>query len=294
MSDTQYGGQAVLEGVMMRGKEDIAIAVRKAPDDIVLKRMKTVSMGDKYPFLKWPFIRGIVALISSMIIGIKSLTFSASQVAEEEDEEISPLEIVISIIVAFGFAILLFVILPASIISLLQPYIENNLILNLTEGIIKITAFLSYLLVISRLNDIKRVFMYHGAEHKVIFTYEQGLPLTVENAKGFSTLHPRCGTNFMFIVILMSIFFFSFFGRPPFLERILYHLMLLPIIAGTSYEVIKLAGKNDVNPIIRAVATPGLYLQKLTTKEPDDSMLEVAITALKAVLPDRKEGGDNV
>ncbi len=294
MSDTQYGGQAVLEGVMMRGKEDIAIAVRKAPDDIVLKKMKVTSIGDKFPFLKWPFIRGIVALISSMIIGIKSLTFSASQVAEEEDEEISPLEIVISIVVAFGFAILLFVILPASIISLLQPYIENNLILNLTEGIIKITAFLSYLLVISRLNDIKRVFMYHGAEHKVIFTYEKGLPLTVENARGFSTLHPRCGTNFMFIVILMSIFFFSFFGRPPFLERILYHLMLLPIIAGTSYEVIKLAGKNDVNPIIRAVATPGLYLQKLTTKEPDDSMLEVAITALKAVLPDRKEGGDNV
>lgn len=294
MSDTQYGGQAVLEGVMMRGKEDIAIAVRKAPDDIVLKKLKVKSIGDKFPFLKWPFIRGIVALISSMMIGIRSLTFSASQVAEEEEEEISPLEMVISIVVAFGFAILLFVVLPASIISLLQPYIENNIILNLTEGIIKIIAFLTYLFVISRLNDIKRVFMYHGAEHKVIFTYEEGLPLTVENARGFSTLHPRCGTNFMFIVILMSIFFFSFFGRPPFLERILYHLMLLPIIAGTSYEVIKLAGKNTVNPIIRAVATPGLYLQKLTTKEPDDSMLEVAITALKAVLSDREEGGDSV
>ena len=294
MSDTQYGGQAVIEGVMMRGKKDIAIAVRKSPDDIVLKKMKVNPIGNKYPFLKWPFIRGIVSLISSMIIGIKSLTFSASQVAEEEDEEITPVEMVISIAVAFGFAILLFVVLPASIISLLQPYINNNIILNLTEGIIKITAFLSYLFVISRLNDIKRVFMYHGAEHKVIYTYEKGLPLTAENARGFSTLHPRCGTNFMFIVILMSIFFFSFFGRPPLLERILYHIMLLPVIAGTSYEVIKLAGKDDVNPIIKALATPGLYLQKLTTREPDDSMLEVAITALKAVLPDREEGVNSV
>ncbi|MFP4661391.1 MAG: DUF1385 domain-containing protein [Halanaerobiales bacterium] len=294
MSKAQYGGQAVIEGVMMRGSNDIAIAVRKAPDDIVLKKMKVDTIGDRFPFLKWPFIRGIVALFSSMTIGIKSLTYSASQAAEEEEEEIKPLEMIISIVVAFGFAIMLFVALPAGIISLLQPYIENNVILNLTEGIIKITAFLTYLLVISRLNDIKRVFMYHGAEHKVIHAYEKGLPLTVKNAQQFSTLHPRCGTNFMFIVILMSIFFFSFFGRPPLLERILYHLMLLPVIAGTSYEVIKLAGSESVNPIIRALATPGLYLQKLTTREPDDSMLEVAITALEAVLPDRKEREESV
>lgn len=294
MSKTQYGGQAVIEGVMMRGKKDIAIAVRKAPDNIVMKKIKADPIGNKYPFLKLPFIRGVVSLISSMVIGIRSLTFSASQVAEEEEEEISTLEMVGSIILAFGFAVLLFIVLPASIISLLQPYIKNNIILNFLEGIIKIITFLTYIIVISRMEDIKRVFMYHGAEHKTIFTYEAGLPLTVENARGFSTLHPRCGTNFMFIVILISIFFFSFFGRPPFLKRILYHLLLLPVIAGTSYEVLKLAGKDKVNPIIKAIATPGLYLQKLTTSEPDDSMLEVAIEALKGVLPERKRGGDIV
>lgn len=284
MSDTQYGGQAVIEGVMMRGKKRIAIAVRKSPDNIVLREMKAGSIAKKYPFLKWSFIRGVVALISSLLIGVKALSFSASQVAEEEDEEITPLEMIVSIVIAFGFAILLFVVLPAGIVSLLQPYIGNNIILNMTEGIIKITAFLSYLIIISRLNDIKRVFMYHGAEHKVIYTYEEGLPLTVDNARQFSTLHPRCGTNFIFIVITLSIFFFSFFGRPPLFERILYHLLLLPVIAGTSYEIIKMAGEKNVNPLIKALATPGLYLQKLTTREPDDSMLEVAITALKAVL----------
>ncbi|MDI3547314.1 MAG: hypothetical protein PWR10_966 [Halanaerobiales bacterium] len=288
MSKLQYGGQAVIEGVMMRGKNKVAIAVRKSPENIVLKEMRLKPLGEKLPFLKWPFIRGVVALVSSLIIGIKSLTFSASQVAEEEDEEITPLEMFISILISFGLAILLFVALPAGIVALIQSFINLNIILNLIEGIIKITAFLAYLFVISRLKDIKRVFMYHGAEHKVIHNYESKFPLSVENARNFTTLHPRCGTNFIFIVILLSIFFFSFFGRPPLLERILYHILLLPVIAGTSYEVIKLAGGERVNPIIRIIATPGLWLQKLTTNEPDDSMLEVAITALKAVLPEEE------
>ncbi|MFW5986365.1 MAG: DUF1385 domain-containing protein [Halanaerobiales bacterium] len=291
MSDTQYGGQAVIEGIMMRGKERIAIAVRKAPDNIVLKKMKAGTITRKYSFLKWYFVRGIVALISSLAVGIKALSFSASQVAEEEDEKITPLEMAGSIIIAFGFAIVLFVIIPAGIVSLIQPFIPNNIILNMIEGIIKISAFLSYLFVISRLDDINRVFMYHGAEHKVIYTHENGLPLTVDNARQFSTLHPRCGTNFIFIVIILSIFFFSFFGRPPLLLRILYHLLLLPIIAGTSYEIIKMAGQKNAGSFIRAIAAPGLYLQKLTTREPDDSMLEVAITALKAII-NNKENND--
>lgn len=291
MSEPQYGGQAVIEGVMMRGLDRIAIAVRQSSGDIIVKKEKLKSLGSKYPFLKWPFLRGVFALISSLVIGVKALSFSASQVAEEEDEKITPFEMILSIILSFGFAILLFVVFPAGLTAFVQPFIKQNIILNLFEGIIKIIAFLTYLLVISRLKDIKRVFMYHGAEHKVIHNYESGLPLTVENAKKFTTLHPRCGTNFLFIVILMSIFFFSFFGRPPLLERILYHILLLPVIAGTSYEVIKLAGKEEVNPLIRALATPGLLLQKITTNEPDESMLEVAITALKSVLPEdeRKE-----
>jgi uncharacterized protein YqhQ len=294
MSKAQYGGQAVIEGVMMRGKNKVAIAVRKSPDNIVLKEMVINSIGERFPFLKWPFVRGVVTLISSLIIGIKGLTFSASQIADEEDEKITPFEMFISIIVSFGLAVLLFIALPAGIVALVQPYVSSNIILNFIEGMIKITAFLSYLFVISRLKDIKRVFMYHGAEHKVIHNYESGFDLSVANARKYTTLHPRCGTNFLFIVILLSIFFFSFFGRPPFLERILLHLLLLPVIAGTSYEVIKLAGRERVNPVIKVIATPGLWLQKLTTNEPDDSMLEVAITALKAVLPVEERDGLNV
>lgn len=286
MSRKQYGGMALIEGVMMRGEDSIAMAVRKAPGEIILKKEKINSTADKYPFLKWPFIRGVVSLISSLVIGLQAMTFSASQFGEEEDEELTPLELAGTIVLAFGAAILLFIVLPAGIISLVQKFIKSNIILNLIEGIIKIITFLTYVLIISRLEDIKRVFMYHGAEHKTIFTYEAGLPLTVENARKFSTLHPRCGTNFMFIVILISIFFFSFLGRPPLLQRILYHLLLLPLIAGTSYEVLKLAAKDRVNPIIKILATPGLYLQKITTQEPDDEMLEVAIAALKAVLPE--------
>jgi uncharacterized protein YqhQ len=290
LSKVNYGGQAVIEGVMMRGKDRVAIAVRKSPEEIVLKKMDVDTISDKFTFLKWPFIRGIVTLFSSLFIGMKALSFSASQVIEEEDEEITPLEMAISIIVAFGLAILLFVVLPASIVSLIQRYINNNIILNMVEGIIKISAFLGYLIVISRFKDIQRVFRYHGAEHKVINNYEAQKPLTVENAREYSALHPRCGTNFMFIVILLSIFFFSFFGRPPFLQRVLYHLLLLPVIAGTSYEIIRLAGKEKANPLIKVIATPGIWLQKLTTGEPDDSMLEVAIKALQAVLPEEEEG----
>jgi uncharacterized protein YqhQ len=221
------------------------------------------------------------------------LTFAANQVTEE-DEELSPLEMGLTILVSLGLAILLFVVLPASIIALIQKYIDYNLVLNVIEGLIKVSAFLLYIIAISRLEDIKRVFMYHGAEHKVIHNYESGKKLSVENAREFTTLHARCGTNFLFIVIILSILFFSFFGRPPLLYRILYHILLLPIIAGTSYEVIKLAGGEDVNPIIKALATPGLLLQKLTTREPDDDMLEVAITALKGVLPEEERGEEYV
>ena len=288
----QYGGQAVIEGVMMRGKDKIAIAVRKEEsNDIVIEKKKMNFSGEKYKVLGWPFIRGVVNLFSALIIGMKALAFSANQAAEEEDEEITAGEMVISILIAFVFAILLFVALPAGIISLIQPYIEYNVILNLVEGIIKIGAFLAYVIVISRINEIKRVFMYHGAEHKVIHNYESDIPLSVDNAHKFTTLHPRCGTSFIFIVIIMSIFFFSFFGRPPVLQRIMYHITLLPVIAGTSYEILKLAGKDNVNPLIRFLSKPGFLIQKITTGEPDDSMLEVAIIALKKVLPedDRKE-----
>lgn len=288
-----YGGQAVIEGVMMKGLDRLAVAVRKPDDSIVVQKRNIKPLSQKYKFFGWPFIRGVVALFSSLILGMKSLSFAANQVTEE-DEELSPLEMGLTILVSFGLAILLFVVLPAGIIALIQRYISYNIVLNLIEGLIKVSAFLLYIILISRLEDIKRVFMYHGAEHKVIHNYESGKDLSIDNAREFTTLHARCGTNFLFIVIILSILFFSFFGRPPFLQRILYHLMLLPVIAGTSYEVIKLAGDEEVNPVIKILATPGLWLQKLTTNEPDDEMLEVAITALKNVLPEDERGEENV
>lgn len=288
-----YGGQAVIEGVMMKGLNRLAIAVRKPDNSIVVKKRNLTPLSEKYKFLGWPFIRGVVALFSSLILGMQSLSFAANQ-ATEEDEELTPIEMGLTILVSLGLAILLFVALPAGIIALIQEYISYNLVLNLIEGLIKVSAFLLYIIAISRLDDIKRVFMYHGAEHKVIHNYESDKDLSVENAREFTTLHARCGTNFLFIVIILSILFFSFFGRPPVLYRILYHLMLLPVIAGTSYEVIKLAGGEEVNPIIKVLATPGLWLQKLTTSEPDDDMLEVAITALKNVLPGEERGEEDV
>ncbi|MCF8008521.1 MAG: DUF1385 domain-containing protein [Halanaerobiales bacterium] len=290
---TDYGGQAVIEGVMMKGLNKLAVAVRKPDDSIVVQKKNIKPLSQKFKFFGWPFIRGVVALFSSLILGMKSLSFAANQVTEE-DEELSPLEMGLTILVSFGLAILLFVVLPAGIIALIQRYISYNVVLNFIEGLIKVSAFLLYIILISRLEDIKRVFMYHGAEHKVIHNYESGKVLSIDNAREFTTLHARCGTNFLFIVIILSILFFSFFGRPPFFQRILYHLMLLPVIAGTSYEVIKLAGDEEVNPVIKLLATPGLWLQKLTTNEPDDKMLEVAITALKNVLPEDERGEEDV
>jgi len=291
--EVSYGGQAVIEGVMMKGLNRLAVAVRKPDNSIVVQRRKLTPLSEKFKFFGWPFIRGVVTLFSSLILGMQSLTYAANQVTEE-DEELSPLEMSLTIIVSLGLALLLFVALPAGIIALIQQYIHYDLLLNVIEGLIKITAFLTYIVLIGKLDDIKRVFMYHGAEHKVIHNYESDKELSVENARGFTTLHARCGTNFLFIVIILSILFFSFFGRPPFLYRILYHILLLPIIAGTSYEVIKLAGGDNVNPLIKVLATPGLWLQKLTTNEPDDDMLEIAIKALKGVLPEKERGEEYV
>src|SRR6056297_4060295 len=291
--NVDYGGQAVIEGVMMKGLNRLAIAVRKPDNSIVVKKRDLTPLSERLSLFGWPFIRGVVALFSSLILGMKSLSFAANQ-ATEEEEELSPLEMGLTILVSLGLAILLFVALPAGIIALIQKYISYDVVLNLIEGLIKVSAFLLYIIFISRLDDIKRVFMYHGAEHKVIHNFESNKDLSVENAREFTTLHARCGTNFLFIVIILSILFFSFFGRPPVLYRILYHILLLPIIAGTPYEVIKLAGGDNVNPLIKVLATPGLWLQKLTTNEPDDDMLEIAIKALKGVLPEEERGEEYV
>lgn len=282
----KYGGQAVIEGVMMKGKQWMAIAVRRPDGEIVVETEKVKSVTDHLTFLKWPFLRGVVSLIETMFIGMKAITFSANQALDEgeEEQQLTWWEMLLSILVAFGMAIALFVIFPAGVTRLVQGHISSNILLNLVEGLVKVSAFIGYILVISLMKDINRIWMYHGAEHVTIHAYEKGDELTPENASRYETLHPRCGTNFIFIVIIISIIFFSFFGRPAFLQRILIHLALLPVIAGVSYEVLRKAGEDKVNPIIYLLARPGMWVQKLTTRRPTDDQIEVAITSLKAVL----------
>lgn len=283
MSRPDYGGQAVIEGVMMRGQENVAVAVRKEDEEIVVDKREFVSLTDRIKVLGWPLIRGVVALFQSLILGMRALTFSANQFSEEE-EELTWWELITTIGVAFVLAILLFIALPAGIIRLIQPYIGANVVLNLIEGVLKVTFLLTYIVAISQMEDIERVFEYHGAEHKVIHTYESELDLTVDNAQQFSTLHPRCGTNFLLLVMIVSILLFSFFGRPNLINRVLIHLALLPAVAGISYELIKWAGQEDAPWIANVIAIPGLYLQKFTTREPSADQLEVAMESLEAIL----------
>ncbi len=288
MGKFYYGGQAVMEGVMMRGPKTIAIAVRKEDNTLVKHKETVSSIGDRFPILKKPLIRGVVALFESMIIGTKSLVFSANQFASEDEQEVlTPKEMVLTIGLSFGLAILLFIILPAFLTRLVESSINNAMLLNLTEGLIKISIFVLYIVGISVTPDIKRFFQYHGAEHKVINAYEAGEELTVANVRPYTRFHVRCGTNFIVIVLLMSVFIFTLItgsNRPSFFNRIGLHLLLLPVIAGISYEVIKFLGKDNAPKWAKALARPGLMTQFLTTREPDDSQIETAIAALVEVL----------
>lgn len=301
MKKTDIGGQAVIEGVMMRGHNSIATAVRKG-NDIVIKKDMAKPLTKRYKILSIPFIRGTVALIDSLIIGIGTLTYSA-ELIEGEEEEPSKFELFLkrifgdklddiimyfSVALSLFISIIIFFIGPTYVAGFLRRYTENTILINFFEGILRVAIFIAYLALISRMNDIRRVFEYHGAEHKTIHCFEHEEELTVENARKYTTLHPRCGTNFLFIVMIVSIIVFSFLKWPALYIRILSRVLLLPVVAGISYEVIKIAGHSD-NKFIAALVYPGLLLQKLTTKEPDDSQLEVAIAALKSVLED--EGG---
>ena len=281
------GGQAVIEGVMMRGPGKLAVAVRKPNGEITVDLKDAGSVSDRYPILKKPFLRGVVSLVESLSYGMKALSFSAQASGEEEEgeESMSSLELAGTIAVSVGLAVLLFVVLPTGAMKLLQNEGFSPMVLNLCEGLLRLGIFLLYICGISRQKDIQRVFQYHGAEHKTIYTYEHGLPLRVENVRPFSTLHPRCGTNFLMIVMLISIFIFTFLGWPSLWERILSRILLMPVVAGISYEIIRFAGKHMDKPWVRAAILPGLALQKLTTRQPDDDQIEVAIASLKAVLP---------
>ena len=276
------GGQAVIEGVMMRGPRLVSTAVREPSGQISVKVDPVSSISDRYPILKKPMLRGVIALGESLVLGLKSLSYSA-QKAGDEDEQLSDKELVMTILFSLGLAILLFVIIPTAAAKYIDASFTNPILLNLLEGGLRLGIFLVYIYGISRMKDIQRVFKYHGAEHKTIHAYEAGVELTVENVQKYSTLHPRCGTAFLLIVMVVSIVMFAFLGWPDLWLRILSRVILLPVVAGISYEIIRFAGKSQ-NSLVHIAILPGLWLQKITTSQPDDDMVEVAIQALEAVL----------
>lgn len=284
------GGQALIEGVLMRGPSCSAICVRDAKGELVTK---TLENSRNFGWVKKiPLIRGIFALIDSMAMGVQALNYSAQFFIADEEEtsfdrflkkifgrHAERIAIALTLCISFALAVLLFTVLPTVLVNFLKHYLEA-VWLSAAEAGIKVVVFLTYLSMISRMKDVRRVFQYHGAEHKSIFNYESGLPLTVENAKKQPRLHPRCGTSFLFYVLAISIAVFSFVTWESLLVRLLLKLALLPVIAGISYEFIKLSRYRCLKPL----SLPGLYLQKITTKEPDEKQLEVALTALKVSL----------
>ena len=309
---TMIGGQALIEGILMRGPYKQAIVVR-SPDGIVEKVEDLKLNKDRNPIIRMPLIRGVVTFFSSMYNGVKALMYSADFFPEDETEE--PEEpskfdlwlekklgnekakqavIYIALVIGMAFSIGLFFLLPMLISEYALFWVKNQAVLNLCEGIVRVAIFLAYLILVSRMKDMRRVFSYHGAEHKTIRCYEAKLPLTVENVRPMTRLHPRCGTSFLFVVMVISILVFSVFTSIVHIRykllKVLFKLMLLPIVVAVSYEINRFVGRHD-NWFTRAISYPGMWLQNFTTNEPDDSMIEVAIRSLELVTPEA-EGAD--
>lgn len=280
-----YGGQALIEGVMMRGKHTQAMCARLEDGRIVSEVEEFTLLSQRNKFLGLPLVRGVCSMIDSLISGMQAIVWSTnvSLAEDEEEEELSPMEIAVTLIISLGLGVLLFFLLPVVIAHFLQPLIPGNFLQNIFEGIVRVGVFLLYLVLITRMKEIRRVFQYHGAEHKTIHCYEAGEELTPENAMKHTRLHPRCGTSFLFIVMVISIFVFALVGVENFAWRLLSRVILLPVIAGVSYEVLRFCGKHMDKAWVRAIAWPGMQLQRLTTAEPDRSMLEVAIHSLQKV-----------
>lgn len=277
------GGQAVIEGVMMRGKRHWALAVRRPDGEISLHSEPLRPLADRYSFLKLPVARGVIGLWESLSLGIRALTMSANESLGEEEEDISRKEMAFSIGVGVVLAIGLFVVVPLFAARSVKSWFPNSSFFVLAEGILRIFILIAYIWVVSRIKQLRRVFEYHGAEHKTIHALEAGLELTVENVKKFSPVHPRCGTSFLLIVMVLAIAVFSFVGVPGLVWLIISRLVGIPLLVGLSYEVIKYAGRHKNSKFMQVVMYPGLLLQKLTTREPDLSQIEVAIEALKGV-----------
>lgn len=291
MKPSGIGGMAAIEGVMMRNKDKYAVAVRKPDNEIVLEKKQYKSFSDKVRLFKLPILRGMVSFVDSLVIGMKVLSFSSSFIEEEEEEKkpqkeesskINSLFMALAVIASLALSITLFMVLPVLISNLFIRWIDNVFVLSLLESILRIMIFIGYILLATRMKEIKRMFMYHGAEHKTINCLENGFELTVENVKWQSKTHKRCGTSFMLYVMLISLIFFVIIRPETLYARVISRIILVPIIAGISYEFIRLAGSTD-NKIVNILSKPGLWMQSLTTGEPDNAMIEVAIQSVDAV-----------
>ena len=278
-----FGGQAVMEGVMIRSKNHLVICVRQPNAEIIAKTETLHSLSEKYKFLKVPFLRGILALFETLYSGIKGIYFSANAAFSEDDQEeeiLSSKEIALVVAFSVGLSILLFSVVPYFLTSL---SFEVGILFNIVEGGVRLSFLLAYLAIVSMIGDFKRIFQYHGAEHAAINAYEAGVELNVENTRKFSRFHSRCGTSFLLIVTVISILFFSLISSPDYFVRLSYRILLIPIISGVSYEILRLSDRYRSSLIVKVLVAPGLLLQRLTTRQPDDEMIEVAIKAVKEV-----------
>jgi uncharacterized protein YqhQ len=283
VKDVHYGGQAVIEGVMIRGATHMAVAVRRPAGDILV-HSEALPVGIYGGALgRMPFVRGLTMLWDTLVLGVRALMFSADAALQEEDVEFSGPMMWGTLFAALALGVGLFTILPMFLVSLADRYIAIPLVSNIAEGFVRLGLFLVYLVAIGRMPDIQRVFGYHGAEHKTVNAYEADSPLTADAVRPFTTAHTRCGTGFLLVVLVLFVFLTSLLGRPPLLWRLLSRLALLPVVAALSYEFIKFSARHEDNPLVRLLVAPSLLLQRLTTREPDDSMVEVAIAALKTV-----------
>lgn len=301
---TMIGGQALIEGILMRGPKKQAIVVR-SPEGLVEKVEDLKFAKDKYPILGWPFIRGVFNFLSSMVNGVKALTYSADFFPEYEEEPtafdrwlektfgtgtVEKLVVPLGVVLGILFSVGLFLLLPTFLVGLI-PYVKDHLLLrNILEGVVKVIIFVGYIILVSKMKEMKRVFSYHGAEHKTIRCYEAKLPLTVENVRPMTRLHPRCGTSFLFVVIILSVFVSGLIQSSHTLARMALKLVLLPLVVALAYECNRLAGAHD-NWFTRMLSAPGMWFQNYTTNEPDDEMIEVAIRAMELVIPE-EEGTD--
>ncbi len=284
LNEFHYGGQAVIEGVMIRGQKNMAVAVRDPTGEIVVHTEPLTAKIYTSPIGKWPLVRGLIMLWDTLVLGIRTLMFSANVALGEEEVEFSGPIAWGTIAISLAAAVAIFFLGPLFLVGTIDRFITSSLLSNVIEGLIRLVMLLGYIFAIGFVPDIKRVFAYHGAEHKTINAYEDGASLEPAVVSTYTTAHARCGTAFLLMVVVIAILVFALMGRPPLLLRVLSRLLLIPVIGALAYEYIKFSAAHSANPLISLMLKPGLALQRLTTREPDEAMLEVAITALERVL----------